>query len=78
MRITVPAGGSLTIMNDSGAHFVTLLAAIVGGLGVISMGVWRIAGAVFKLAGKVDLLAYRVEQMEARGGGEPMRRKRPG
>jgi hypothetical protein len=56
-------------VSTSSAHFVTLLVTIIGGIGVISMGVWRIAAAVFKLAGKVDLLAYRMEQIEGRQGG---------
>ena len=44
---------------------ITLLVAVIVGLGVISAGVWRIAAAVFRLASKVDLLAYRIERIEA-------------
>jgi len=63
-------------------HFIALLLAIVGGLGVISAGLWRIAAAVFKLASTVNLLAWRVEQIERRQLGlapAPERhRRRPG
>lgn len=58
---------------------ITLLAAVVVGLGVISMGVWRIAAAVLALASKVDLLAYRIEQIEKQqlAAVGPARRRRP-
>jgi hypothetical protein len=57
---------------------ISLLAAVVVGLGVISMGVWRIAAAVLALASKVDLLAYRIEQIEKRQAAMtwPIRRTR--
>lgn len=53
------------------AHFVTLMAAIIAGLGVIGAGLWRIAAAVFKLSSTVTLLAWRVEQIERRQLGLP-------
>jgi hypothetical protein len=63
------------------SHFVTLLAVIIGGLGVIGGGLWRIAAAVFSLASTVKLLAWRVEQIERRQLGlapEPRERHRRG
>lgn len=58
-------------MTTSGGHFVALLAAILGGVGIITAGIWRVAAAVFKLASTVGLLAYRVEQIEKRQLGLP-------
>jgi hypothetical protein len=64
------------------AHFVTLLAAIIGGVGILAAGIWRVAAAIFKLANTVALLAYRVEQVEKRQLGlaatplDPHRRRR--
>jgi hypothetical protein len=52
-------------------HFITLLAAVLGGVAIISAGIWRVAAAIFKLANTVALLAYRVEQVEKRQLGLP-------
>ena len=52
-------------------HFVTLLAAVIGGVGIIAAGIWRVSAAIFKLANTVALLAYRVEQVEKRQLGVP-------
>ena len=63
------------------SHFATLLVTVIGGLGVIGGGLWRIAAAVFKLASTVNLLAWRVEQIERRQLGlapEPERHRRRG
>ena len=68
-------------MSTTG-HFIVLLAAIIGGVGVITAGIWRVAAAIFKLANTVALLAYRVEQVEKRQLGlpavplDPQRRRR--
>lgn len=61
------------------AHFITLLAVIIGGLGVVGGGLWRIAAAVFGLSSTVKLLAYRIDQIERRQLGlapEPPERHR--
>jgi hypothetical protein len=70
-------------MASSSAHFLTLLSAIIVGVGVISAGVWRVAAAVFSLSATVKLLAWRLEQVERRQMGLPPdpplehRRRRP-
>jgi hypothetical protein len=56
---------------SAGAHFATLLAAIIASVGIIGAGLWRIAAAVFKLASTVTVLAWRVEQIERRQLGLP-------
>lgn len=48
------------------SHYATLMATIIGGLGVIGGGLWRIAAALFNLSSTVRLLAWRVEQIERR------------
>lgn len=49
---------------SSADRFITLLAVIIGGLGVVGGGIWRVAAAVLKLAAEVKLLAWRVGQVE--------------
>lgn len=49
-------------------HYITIMIAIVGGIGVIAAGIWRVAGAVFELAYEVKLGSWRLDRIEKRLG----------
>jgi hypothetical protein len=51
-------------LNANTQHFVIIMATIIGCVGGVGAGVWRIGGAVFKLASTVQVLVWRMENVE--------------